>query len=84
MRSIAEQMGIGRHTIRRYLATGTFPEITQRRQTPSILDPFEPYLRQRWQAGCHNAMQLYREIHDSRLQLARVRLYRAGRHSCAS
>jgi transposase len=64
IRSIAEQMGMGRHTVRRYLATGTFPEIAQRRQMPSILDKFEPYLRQRWQEGCHNAMRLYREIRD--------------------
>jgi transposase len=64
LRAIAEQMGMGRHTVRRYLATGTFPEIAQRRQMPSILDKFEPYLRQRWQEGCHNAMRLYREIRD--------------------
>ena len=62
IRSIAEQMGIGRHTVRRYLAIGTFPEIAQRRQMPSMLAKFESYLRQRWQEGCHNAMRLYREI----------------------
>jgi transposase len=62
IRSIAEQMGMGRQTVRRYLATGTFPEITPRRRMPSLLDKFEPYLLQRWQAGCHNATQLYREI----------------------
>ena len=64
IRRIAEQMGMARHTVRRYLATGTFPEIAQRRQMPSILDKFESYLRQRWQEGCHNAMRLYREIRD--------------------
>jgi transposase len=62
IRSMAEQMGMARRTVRRYLASGTFPEIAQRRPMPSILDPFETYLRQRWQAGGHNAMQLYREI----------------------
>ncbi len=64
LRSIAQQMGVGRHTVRRYVAAGSFPEITQRRQMPSILDPFEPYLRQRWHAGYQNALQLYREIHN--------------------
>jgi transposase len=29
---------------------------------PSKLDPFKPYLRQRWEAGCTTAAQLYREI----------------------
>jgi transposase len=64
IRSIAEQMGMARHTVRRYLATGKFPEIAQRRRMPSILDKFEPYLRQRWQEGRHNATLLYREIRD--------------------
>ena len=64
LRGIAQQMGVGRHTVRRYIAVGSFPEITQRRQMPSILDPFEPYLRQRWLAGYQNALQLYREICD--------------------
>jgi transposase len=63
MRSIAEQMGLGRQTVRRYLAAGTFPEISRRKKMPSLLDRFEPYLHQRWEDGCHNAMQLFREIH---------------------
>ena len=29
---------------------------------PSILDRFEPYLIDRWLAGCHNGLQLYREM----------------------
>jgi transposase len=64
IRSITEQMGMGRPTARHYLASGGFPEIARRRCMPSILDKFEPYLRQRWQAGCHNAMRLYREIRE--------------------
>ena len=63
VRQIAQQMGMGRQTVRRYLNHGAFPEITQRRKLPSILDRWEPYLLERWQAGCHNALQLYREIH---------------------
>jgi len=27
-----------------------------------LVTPFEPYLRERWQAGCHNSRQLWREI----------------------
>jgi transposase len=63
VRQIAQQLGMGRQTVRRYLNHGAFPEITQRRKLPSILDRWEPYLLERWQAGCHNALQLYREIH---------------------
>jgi transposase len=63
VRQIAQQMGMGRQTVRRYLHHGAFPEITQRRKRPSILEHWEPYLLARWQADCHTALQLYREIH---------------------
>jgi transposase len=64
VRQIAQQMGMGRQTVRRYLNHGAFPEIVQRRKMPSILDRWEPYLLERWQAGCHNALRFYREIHE--------------------
>ena len=64
VRQIAQQMGMGRQTVRRYLNHGAFPEIVQRRKLPSILDRWEPHLLARWQAGCHNALRLYREIHE--------------------
>ena len=44
VRQIAQHMGMGRQTVRRYLNHGTFPEIVQRRKMPSILDRWEPYL----------------------------------------
>ena len=59
------------------------PPVRPRRQTPrscssttapasrpSILDEHEPYLRERWNSGCTNAAQLWREI--------RARGYRGG------
>jgi transposase len=61
-RTIAQQLQIGKGTLRRYLNATTFPEIARRRKAPSILDPFVPYLAERWQAGCHNGVQLWREI----------------------
>lgn len=61
-RAIAQQLQIGKGTVRRYLNATTFPEIARRRKAPSILDPFVPYLAERWQAGCHNGVQLWREI----------------------
>lgn len=59
---IARQCGMARRTVRHYLQHGAFPEITPGPQRPSLLDRFEPYLLARWQAGCQNAVQLYREI----------------------
>jgi transposase len=62
IRQIAEQLGAHRRTIRNFLRAESFPE----RQTPkpraTLMDPFVEYLKKRWQEGCHNGAQLYREI----------------------
>lgn len=62
IRSIAYQLGMGRGTVRRYIKAGGFPEMGKRKRCSTILDPFLPYLGRRWSEGCHNALQLYREI----------------------
>jgi transposase len=48
VRQIAQQMGMGRQTVRRYLNHGAFPEIVQRRKLPRILGCWESYLLERW------------------------------------
>src|SRR5512144_399704 len=62
IRAIARQLGLHRVTVRRYLQAEGFPERAARASGPSLLDPFRPYLQQRWDAGCHNARHLFREI----------------------
>ena len=62
IRAISQQVGVDRRTIRRYIAADTFPEIAKRRPRPSILDPWKPYLHQRWNEGCHNGHRLWLEI----------------------
>ena len=64
VRAITRQLGISRNTVRRYLQAETFPEQGLRRKRPSRLDPYLPYVRKRWEAGCQNAAQLYRELKD--------------------
>lgn len=59
--AIAEQVGIGHATVSRWLRSDTFPE-RQPCQRKSGLDVHLPFLRERWEAGCHNIMQLYREL----------------------
>ena len=49
-------------TIRKYYYATSFPERKPRRAGKSILNPFLPYLEQRFQVGCENAQQLWREI----------------------
>jgi len=62
IRAIARQLGMSRRTVRRYIKAGCFPETAQRRKRRSILAPYLAYLKQRWAEGCHNGLQLYREI----------------------
>jgi transposase len=63
-RAIARQTGLSRNSVRRYLQAGTFPEQRVRTKRRSLLDPYLPYLHQRWDAGCQNAAQLARELQD--------------------
>jgi len=64
VRAITRQVGISRNTVRRYLHAETFPEQGLRRKRQSRLDPYLPYLCERWEARCQNAAQLYRELKD--------------------
>jgi transposase len=59
--AIANQVGIGHATVSRWLRSDRFPE-QQARPRKMTLDPHLPFLRQRWEAGCHNIAQLYREL----------------------
>ena len=63
-KEIARQVGIGYKTVRRFLRADGFPERAERGRQRTILDPHEVYLRARWAEGCHNSLQLWREIHD--------------------
>lgn len=62
LRAIARQLGLGRETVRRFLRADAFPERRERAPRPTALTPHEPYLRERWAAGCHNAAALHREL----------------------
>jgi transposase len=61
--AIAAQVGCSRRTIERYLRLPTWP-VPQHRSTygRSVLNPYKEYLLERWNAGCHTAIQLFREL----------------------
>jgi predicted transcriptional regulator len=59
--AIANQVGIGHATVSRWLNSDTFPE-QQPRQQRMELDSHLPFLRERWEAGCHTIAQLHREL----------------------
>ncbi|MBI3964811.1 MAG: ISL3 family transposase [Chloroflexi bacterium] len=60
--AIADEVGLGRKTVRRYLRAEAFPEVATRRPRPTLLTPYVPYLLQRWTEGCHNARLLCEEL----------------------
>jgi transposase len=59
---LAQETGVSKRTIRRWLKTTAFPERQPRAKQSSQLDPYKAYLLERWQAGCWNGTHLYREI----------------------
>ncbi|OLE97156.1 MAG: hypothetical protein AUG75_11630 [Cyanobacteria bacterium 13_1_20CM_4_61_6] len=56
-------MGCSRRTIERSLQMPTWPVRQHRRHYGrSVLNPYKALLLKRWNAGCHTAIQLFREI----------------------
>lgn len=62
-RSIAREVGLDVRTVRKFLATDSFPERAERHYWSS-LDPHVDFLRDRWAEGCRNATTLWREVRE--------------------
>jgi transposase len=62
IRAIAKQLELSRMTVYRYLRLDTDPTQLQRCPRHSMIDPFIPYLCQRWHNGCQNGGQLWNEL----------------------
>jgi transposase len=61
--AIARRVRVSRPTVYRYLAMPQPPERQRsRHRGRPLVAPFTPYLRRRWNAGCRNAQQLWREL----------------------
>lgn len=57
---IAPRVGKCCRTVRRWLGLGEFREL--RRQRRSLLDSYFPYISARWEEGCRNVSELWREL----------------------
>ena len=61
-KAIAQRVGLTRQTVVRWLRAGSFPERPPSRPRQMRISPYEPYLRERWQAGGQHSRQLWREL----------------------
>jgi transposase len=59
---IAKRVGKSPRTIRRWLQLGEYRERVRHRR--SLLDAHFSYVAQRWDEGCRNAMELWRELRE--------------------
>jgi transposase len=61
--AIAQQVGLGLRTVQRDLRSTTFAGRKRRSDLgDSVLNPYKPYLLERWNVGCYNAMRLFRDL----------------------
>jgi transposase len=76
--AIAQQVGLSRRTVQRYLQSPTFPERQPRHgRGRSLLDPYKATLLAGWNNGCRNGWHLFRTIRSQgfRGQYGIVALY---------
>ncbi|WNZ10294.1 ISL3 family transposase [Streptomyces sp. 11x1] len=66
LRPIARRLGLARNTVRRLARAATADELLVGQWTgrSSILDPYKPYLHQRWAEGCTVARRLFEELRE--------------------
>lgn len=60
--AITRQAGITRQTVWRWVRVGAFPARSPQAPRARLIAPYEPYLRERSEAGCQNARQLWRAV----------------------
>jgi transposase len=63
-REIGRRLKLSRVTVRKFITADTFPEISRPPYRGSMLNPYKPYILQRWQEGCWNGVQIYTEIKE--------------------
>ncbi len=61
---ISRRLGLSWKTVNKYIKADECPVYLVRQKRRSKLDPYMDYMTQRWEAGCHNATQIWREIHQ--------------------
>jgi transposase len=62
VRAVARQLKMSRRAVKRYLSAQQCPHYPSGRRSNSKLTPYLKSLQERWQAGCTNASELWRQI----------------------
>jgi len=62
VKAIAKRVGLGARTIQRWLASDEYPETNYHHPHRSRFDAYAAYVKQRWDGGCQNIQQIWREI----------------------
>lgn len=60
--AISARLGLSRVTVRKYLRAPTCPTYAPRRTKVGTLTGFDTHLRTSWEAGCRDAVVLWREL----------------------
>jgi transposase len=61
-KEIAKRVGLGVRTIQRWVSEGAYVETHYHHRHRSRFDAYEAYVKQRWEEGCQNIQQIWREI----------------------
>jgi len=65
IRGVTRNLKIARATVRRYLHhEHLLPDTRRKESKPTNPELYFEYLKQRWDSGCNNAAQLWRELHE--------------------
>jgi transposase len=59
---MAEQLGINRRRIDKWVRLKEFPERSRMQPRPGMVESYREYLRERWEQGCHHGHELLAEI----------------------
>lgn len=62
VKEIAKRVGLGVRTVQRWVTQGGYVETNYHHKHQSRYDVYAAYVQQRWNEGCHNIQQLWREI----------------------
>src|SRR5260221_7796565 len=62
IKEIAKRVGLGARTVQSWLASDEYPETNCHHPHRSRFDAYASYVKQRWDGGCHNIQQIWREV----------------------